>query len=123
MTPVQPFQCVSGATYPCKTPPTARKISSVSAVPQFARLGGGWCSLELSGLRWKTLKQEIAAYFVNFISQPLCGVLREADPRASPMSAWLKKPRGRSVRRASAGASGEHTVSGVGLLTTRPPSS
>ncbi len=50
MTPVQPFQCVSGATYPCKTPPTARKISSVSAVPQFARLGGGWRSLELSGL-------------------------------------------------------------------------
>ena len=72
----------------------------------------------------ENLKQEIAAYFVNFISQPLCGFLSEADPRASPMSAWLKKPRGRSVRRASAGgASGEHTVSGVGLLTARPPSS
>ena len=25
MTSVQPFQCVSGATYPCKTPPTARE--------------------------------------------------------------------------------------------------
>ena len=56
MTPVQPFQCVSGATYPCKTPPTARKISSVSAVPQLGRLGGGWCRLELSGLgkRWSS---------------------------------------------------------------------
>ena len=41
---------VSGATYPCKTPPTARKIPPVSAGPQLARLGGGWCSLELSGL-------------------------------------------------------------------------
>ena len=36
-----------------QTPPTARKISRVSAVPQLARLGGGWGSLELSGLRWK----------------------------------------------------------------------
>ena len=50
MRPIRPFQRVSGATYPCKTPPTARKISSVSAVPQLARLSGGWCRLELSGL-------------------------------------------------------------------------
>ena len=41
---------------PCQTPPTARKISRVSAVPQLAGLGGGWCSLELSGLgkRWSS---------------------------------------------------------------------
>ena len=41
---------------PCKTPPTARKISPVSAVPQLAGLGGGWCRLELSGLgkRWSS---------------------------------------------------------------------
>ena len=46
---VQPF---SGDTYPCKTPQTARKTSPVSAGPQLARLGGGWCRLELSGLGW-----------------------------------------------------------------------
>ena len=39
---------------PAKPRPTARKISRVSAVPQLAGLGGGWCRLELSGLgkRW-----------------------------------------------------------------------
>ena len=52
---------VSGDTYLCKTPPTARKISPVSAVPPFAGLGGGWCSLELSGLGKR--------YFGNFGSQ------------------------------------------------------
>ena len=42
-----------------QTPPTARKISRVSAVPQFARLGGGWCSSELSGLGQKVFFQFI----------------------------------------------------------------
>ena len=36
-----------------KTPPTARKTSPVSVVPQLARLVGGWRSLVLSGLGWK----------------------------------------------------------------------
>ena len=53
MRTVQPFERVSGDTYLYKTPPTARKISRVSAVPQLDRLSGGWCSLELSGLGWK----------------------------------------------------------------------
>ncbi len=64
MRPVQPFWRVSGDTYPWKTSPTARKTSPVSAVPQFAGLGGGWCSLELSGLHWKPPKQGIWAIFV-----------------------------------------------------------
>ena len=44
-----------------QTPPTARKISRVSAVPQLARLGGGWCRRGLSGLRWIPYKQGIGS--------------------------------------------------------------
>ena len=50
--------------------PTARKTPSVSAVPQLARLGGGWCSLELSGLGLGTLNNRVNREFVPI--QPFC---------------------------------------------------
>ena len=82
MRPVQPCERVSGDTYLYKTPPTARKIPPVSAVPQLARLGGGWCSLEPSGLG-KSGLATLRKRAISFFAQPLGSATLQSLGRTS----------------------------------------